>query len=253
MLDIIKKMIKGWYGEYQMTNANREIVALGDFVEINDLLLDDLNPDSKTSTFQIDSLLISMKTGMFIAVEAKNYDGVIEGSIYSPQVNIRYGKNVFESYNPIYQNRGHILKLQNYIKTKTGIEIPMEKFESIVFLTGAGHNMKTYGRKNLKTPPSHNHLFNLKNIIHGRDTTETIKNYVYRVKEMEKNTTIGETMEKKFDYAYELNDIANMLKQNNKTESKLSLSYFIEAYKHAKEVKQFVRDKEKNGKTRAKP
>ena len=50
-----------------------------------------------------------------------------------------------------------------------------------------------------------------------------------------------------------LNDIANMLKQDNKTESKLSLSYFIEAYKHAKEVKQFVRDKEKNGKTRAKP
>lgn len=72
-------------------------------------------------TVQIDHLIIS-PYGIFV-VETKNYSGKIYGNENSDKFIQYLGKNKYEFYSPIKQNRGHIYSLKNVLGDNKYISI----------------------------------------------------------------------------------------------------------------------------------
>lgn len=87
----------------------------------NDLLIED---NGRTS--QIDHLIVSVY-GIFV-IETKNYSGFITGYENSRQWTENFYGNKYYFYNPIKQNKGHILALRNKLHIIEDDFIPIVVF-----------------------------------------------------------------------------------------------------------------------------
>lgn len=97
--------IKGKWGEMEVANI-LSLLPEDEYKVINDVII-----KNNGYTSQIDHIVVSIY-GIFV-IETKNYTGLITGYENSKNwVQNIYG-NKYRLYNPIKQNKGHILALKN--------------------------------------------------------------------------------------------------------------------------------------------
>ena len=98
---------------------------------------------------QIDSILIGR--GKIIVVEIKNYKGDVYGDVSNKEWELKYGSHQsYQTHNPLFQNYAHIKAIQDLIKEKTNVYIPLTNFESIIYYNGDGKINITNNNKNSK-------------------------------------------------------------------------------------------------------
>ena len=88
------------------------------------LILNDIMIESDNRTHQIDHIVIS-DYGIFV-IETKQYNGYITGGEYDKNWVKKIGRNIYYFQNPIRQNYGHLVALNNTLK------IEFDKLISIV-------------------------------------------------------------------------------------------------------------------------
>ena len=91
---------------------------------LNDIIID----KEKNGTSQIDHVVVS-KYGIFV-IETKNYSGKIYGSPYKKYWYQYLGNKKFKLYNPMMQNRNHILALESHLHVDKKKFIPIEVFSA---------------------------------------------------------------------------------------------------------------------------
>ena len=104
---IFYKKISGFMGEFWVKTELRKLPK-DKYTVLNDILI-----KSSKGTHQIDHIVIS-KFGIFV-IEMKNYDGLITGDEYKDKWTQHFGKNKYYFNNPIHQNYGHIMALQEIL------------------------------------------------------------------------------------------------------------------------------------------
>lgn len=148
-LKLYKPMIKGNIGEIKVKFKLKFLPK--QYKTINDVMLS----NNKGKTVQIDHIVVG-NNGVFV-IETKNYSGTICGvadEVYWKQI---FQKSSHDFYNPLFQNKGHIIELQHKLK-KLG-HIPI--YSVIVF----GESC------NLMLPDS------ITNVIYMNDVRNYIKSY----------------------------------------------------------------------------
>lgn len=113
--------ITGMAGEFWVKN---ELKKLPDWY----LVLNNVTLRNKEKFSQIDHIVFS-KYGIFV-IETKQYHGFLTGNDYDKNWTMGRGKNRIYIHNPIHQNYGHVLMLQEYL------HIPEEMFIPLVCLSG---------------------------------------------------------------------------------------------------------------------
>lgn len=106
--NIFKRKIKGYIGEYKVSNVLSRLNKRRYFI------YNDVKILINGSSSQIDHVVIS-KYGVFV-IETKNYKGIIKGSERSKEWIQILNKEERPFYNPILQNQGHIYALQFLFK-----------------------------------------------------------------------------------------------------------------------------------------
>lgn len=127
---IFQPKIKGYLGEKSVA-AILSFLPSDKYKTINDILI-----KSKGRTIQIDHLVISVY-GIFV-IETKNYKGWITGSDNSEYWTKNMFGNKYKFYNPIKQNKAHILALNKQLGIRINDFIPI-----IVFSNGADLKVNT--------------------------------------------------------------------------------------------------------------
>lgn len=97
---------KGCYGEYQAYSIARNLNCYKKFLFNCYIPL----PDGRKT--EIDMVILSEY--FLIMVEVKNYNATVIGSISNQKWTKRCGYEVYDFYNPVYQNRGHINAFYNF-------------------------------------------------------------------------------------------------------------------------------------------
>src|SRR5690606_13886590 len=139
-----KPILKGYLGE-KSTTAILSRLNRCQYSVINNLVL-----ESNGGTSQIDHVVVS-DFGIFV-IETKNYKGWIFGgdeAEYWTQVIYKYKQ---QFYNPIRQNRGHVLALKHHLRTLPNIAyIPIVVFSDKATLKTAIYSEVTYSSTLLET------------------------------------------------------------------------------------------------------
>ena len=127
---ILQPKIKGYLGERRISII-LSFLPSNEYKIINDLLI-----ESNGRTIQIDHIVISVY-GIFV-IETKNYKGWITGSDNSEYWTKNVFGNKYKFYNPIRQNKAHILALSKQFG------LSLNKFISvIIFSSGAELKVNT--------------------------------------------------------------------------------------------------------------
>ena len=181
MFKTIKSIFRGLVGEFK-ANALNSAALSKDFYIINNLTVNTHNSEAGTETTQIDSVLISKQHEKIICVEIKNYRGEISGDINEKQWQTTYQSykepKIYPTYNPLFQNYAHIKAIQNILKDKLGVDMSLDKFESIVYYNGDSQLKIT---NNKKDDRKNNHLFSPSCIVDNyKEYIKTINNIIER-------------------------------------------------------------------------
>lgn len=156
--------LKGKWGELKTNILNK--FSSSDYIELKDLYLPNLNNDKTT---QIDHLLLSKSNGNIVVVETKNYNNcLIKGDLADQNWQLNYSSNkVYDTYNPLKQNYGHIKVLQELIEKKLGQKIPLERFKSIVYINGKNTTIKITDNQQDNNNKKENNLFSLNCLVNN--------------------------------------------------------------------------------------
>lgn len=127
---IFQPKIKGYLGEKSVATI-LSFLPSDKYKIINDILI-----KSNGRTIQIDHLVISIY-GIFV-IETKNYKGWITGSDNSEYWTKNMFGNKYKFYNPIKQNKAHILALNKQLGIRLNNFIPI-----IAFSNGADLRINT--------------------------------------------------------------------------------------------------------------
>lgn len=127
---IFQPKIKGYLGEKGVATI-LSFLPSDKYKIINDILI-----KSNDRTIQIDHLVISIY-GIFV-IETKNYKGRITGSDNSEYWTKNVFGNKYKFYNPIKQNKAHILALNKQLGIRLNDFIPI-----IAFSNGADLRVNT--------------------------------------------------------------------------------------------------------------
>ena len=127
---ILQPRIKGYLGEKSVATI-LSLLPSDKYKIINDLLIE---VDGRT--IQIDHLVVSIY-GIFV-IETKNYKGRITGSDNSDYWTKNMFGNKYTFYNPIRQNKSHVLALSKQLGFSLNKFIPI-----IVFSNGAELKVNT--------------------------------------------------------------------------------------------------------------
>lgn len=232
MFKTIKSIFRGLVGEYK-ANALNSAALSKDFYIINNLTINTDNNSSETT--QIDSVLISKQYEKIICLEIKNYRGEVSGDINEKQWQTTYQSykepKTYPTYNPLFQNYAHIKAIQSIIKNKIGIDMNLDKFESIIYYNGDSQLKIT---NNKKDDRKNNHLFSPSCIVDNyKEYIKAIDNIIEREivitqthkKEYSENTTMKQNKE-----------IYEILKQEDLTNG-LNLKSIGNYIKHVKQQK----------------
>ena len=130
ILEFFRPRIKGYLGEKIVATILSSLPS-DKYKIINDILI-----ESNGKTTQIDHLVISIY-GIFV-IETKNYKGWITGSDNSEYWTKNVFGNKYKFYNPIKQNKAHILALNRQLGMKHNDFIPI-----VVFSNGADLRVNT--------------------------------------------------------------------------------------------------------------
>lgn len=103
-----KPMIKGDIGEMKV-KLRLKFLPKG-YKIINDVML----ANDKGKTVQIDHIVVGIN-GVFV-IETKNYTGTICGGPEEVSWKQIFQKSSHDFYNPLFQNKGHIIELRNQLK-----------------------------------------------------------------------------------------------------------------------------------------
>lgn len=210
-------MLAGMVGEFK-TKILNSIGLSSDFYIINNVTIPNgLNPNETT---QMDSILISKTKPLIVVVEVKNYNCHIIGNVEERQWKSIYSKNkIFDTYNPLFQNYGHIKAIQSLLKNHE-LNLPISQFQSIVYFNG---NDKLDISDSNKQEVSH--LFSKKCLISNykqyREIIKKINKDAYGLeqhKEIQKN--IFEILEKEnLTNGLNLKSISNQIKHVEQVKS----------------------------------
>ena len=119
---IFQPKIKGYLGE-------RSVAVILSFLPSNKYkVINDLLIESNGRTIQIDHLVVSTY-GIFV-IETKNYKGWITGSDNSEHWTKNMFGNKYKFYNPIKQNKAHILALSKQLRLSLNDFIPIIAFSN---------------------------------------------------------------------------------------------------------------------------
>ena len=178
MIKSIKSIFKGVIGEFKANMLNHLAVS-NDFKILNNVTIplnyQNNNQSDKVNTTQIDSILIGR--GKIIVVEIKNYKGDVYGDVSNKDWELKYGSHQsYQTHNPLFQNYAHIKAIQDLIKEKTNVYIPLTNFESIIYYNGDGKINITNNKKNSKNT----HLF------HDNCIVDNIKSYLSNINQSTK-------------------------------------------------------------------
>ena len=224
MIRSIKTFLKGYIGEFKANALNKMMLDNDDFYVINNLTIPKYhNSDDDHLTTQVDGVLISKSTNQVIVLEVKNYNGLIIGDVNDRNWVAKYGDNVFEKYNPLFQNYGHIKSIQNLIKEKLDIDIPIANFSSLIYYNGNA-TLQITDRQN-KNEKINGDIFEMDCIVNN---TKDYFNFIQiEIKKAEKRIDI------KNDLSSKINDLLN---DENMTNG-FGLKSFLNSRKHIKNVK----------------
>lgn len=114
---IFESKIIGFFGEFWTKKELKKLPK--EYIVLNDIMFSINN-----STHQIDHIVVS-KFGIFV-IETKQYNGFITGEKYDAKWVRHVGKKKYYYTNPIKQNYGHILSLNELLNLGT------DKFINIV-------------------------------------------------------------------------------------------------------------------------
>lgn len=225
MFDIIANMAKGYIGEKRTQNINDEIKKkLGkeyQLVFLDGVTLEKARQVNNIPTTQIDHIVFSKKTNQIFIVESKNYnrEGDVFGDVKEKTWQCHYGN--IEKYplnNPLFQAYGQMKTIQEIIKQETGIFVPQNNFEILVYFNGNT-------RFNLTDSKKDNRLFNLENVVFRK------KDYIERFKSKLENGCLYK--------AVDMDTIIDLIDKKNLTDG-LNIKSFIEKRKHNQHIrKQF--------------
>ena len=119
------KESRGTFGEMIVASIfNPRFFGEGEHYVVNDVIFE--TPDG--ATHQIDHIVI-YKTGIF-CIETKNIEGLILGHPNVKKWKIYCGKESYEIFNPILQNKKHVAVLSEFINWKYDIH------SIVVFIKG---------------------------------------------------------------------------------------------------------------------
>lgn len=166
-----KPMIKGDIGEMKVKFRLKFLPK--EYKIINDVML----ANDKGKTVQIDHIVVG-SNGIFV-IETKNYTGTICGGLDEVSWKQIFQKSSHDFYNPLFQNKGHIIELRNQLKGLGYIPI----YSVIAF----GENC------NLMLPDS------ITNVMYMNE----VKNYI---KAYESDTILSDK---------NIENITNLIKKNN--------------------------------------
>ncbi len=131
---ILKPRIKGYLGERRVS-VILSFLPSDKYKIINDLLI-----EVNGKTIQIDHIVISVY-GIFV-IETKNYKGWITGSDNSEYWTKNIFGNKYKFYNPIRQNKAHILALSKQLGLSLNKLIPIIVFsEDAELKINTAHNV----------------------------------------------------------------------------------------------------------------
>lgn len=107
---LTETFFKGFIGETMISINLKKLIKKQGFV-INNLIIEENDKSN-----QMDHILISKK-GIF-CVETKNYSGTIYGDDKRKEWTqvFNFGKQKYNFYSPVFQNKNHIRSLNNIIK-----------------------------------------------------------------------------------------------------------------------------------------
>lgn len=228
----MKSIFRGLVGEFK-ANALNSAALSKDFYIINNLTINTDN--SRAETTQIDSVLIAKQYEKIICVEIKNYRGEISGDINDKQWKTTYQSykepKIYPTYNPLFQNYAHIKAIQNIIKNQIGIDMSLDKFESLVYYNGDSQLKITNNKKDERR---NNHLFSTSCIVDNyKEYIKTINNIIERElfvsQKNKKNASKHITMKQN-------KEIYEILKQEDLTNG-LNLKSISNYMKHVKQQK----------------
>ena len=114
------KQISGKTGEFWVKRELKKLPK-DKYLVINDVMI-----YSNNSTHQIDHIVIS-EYGIFV-IETKMYTGFITGNEYDKKWSKHYGKLKYYFNNPIHQNYGHVLALEEILTLDKSKFIPIVCF-----------------------------------------------------------------------------------------------------------------------------
>ena len=121
VIKILKPKIKGFIGEY-MVSTKLSFLS-GEYHVFDDVYL-----NNNGHTTQIDHVIIS-PYGIFV-IETKNYTGMILGTTDAEYWTKVMYKNKYKFYNPIKQNRGHIISLKRLLNLPDKYFFPIVVFHN---------------------------------------------------------------------------------------------------------------------------
>lgn len=231
---MIKTLIKGHIGEKRTNKLNKQLKLEKDFYIINNLTIENSKgrhtERGNISTTQIDHVLISKNTDLIIVIESKNYNGIIHGAIDDNKWLIHYGKETYETQNPLYQNYAHIKTIQEHLKN-IGINFKTSNMYSMVFFNGEGIlNIEPAKKENQYK--STEHLFQLNCIFNDESKYEEFINHAKL--QAKANHPVSNIEGQKQIYQY--------FKNKNLTTG-LNLSSIINAQKHKQEIKRSFKNR----------
>lgn len=121
VIKVMKPKIKGFIGEY-MVSTKLSFLS-GEYHVFDDVYL-----NNNGHTTQIDHVIIS-PYGIFV-IETKNYTGMILGTTDAEYWTKVMYKNKYKFYNPIKQNRGHIISLKRLLNLPDKYFFPIVVFHN---------------------------------------------------------------------------------------------------------------------------
>lgn len=121
VLKVLQPKIKGFIGEYKVSTKLS-------FLSGEYHIFDNVYLENNGYSTQIDHVIIS-PYGIFV-IETKNYTGMIVGTTESEYwTKIQYKKK-YKFYNPIKQNRGHVIALKRLFNLSDRFFIPIVVFHN---------------------------------------------------------------------------------------------------------------------------
>lgn len=122
VIELLYPKFRGLMGEFWVKVELKKLPKK-DYKVLNNIMIENNN-----KTYQIDHIVVS-KYGVFV-IEMKNYYGLIKGNEYDDKWIQYLGKKRYYFNNPLHQNYGHVMALNELLNLDKEVFIPIVCFSN---------------------------------------------------------------------------------------------------------------------------